>query len=243
MTITSFYDLQLNKKVSWRVVKGTAGPVLSGAENAIARALELRILELEVEAFLRDGSIREVSRLTDDMRRIILSNMEDERKHDEALNHAASVYQLASPDDTRDAQAIAQEWINHPDHPILKTAVLERSVFFVLLPMFRFLTSGCLKVTSQDISNDENVHAAAHTQMAIDLGLTVSPSLNKLRKDTVEWVVEHLDAEGKWGNPDLWRRSSDMLFNKGIAPELAQTSSYSMPAFFEKDNRNLPSYG
>lgn len=241
----TFYEQQLNKKTQWRVVKGQAGQLMPGSERAIARALELRILELEVAEFLKEGSARELSRITPDMMAVIQSNIEDEVKHDEALNHAASVYNIAMPQETADAKAIAEEWINHVDHPIAKTAVLESSIFFVLLPMFRFLSAkgGCLKATSQDISNDENIHAAVHRQMSKDLGLTVSPSLNKLRKDTVDWMLADLNSPGKWGSRDMWMRSSDSLFERGIAPELAATGSYSMPAFFEIRNDNLQSYG
>jgi len=241
----NFYKSQLNKKTSWRVVKGQAGAVMPGSERAIARALELRILELEVAEFLKDGSKRELGKLTPDMVAVIQSNIDDEVKHDEALNHAASVYNLATSKETSDAKYICREWIDHPDHPIAKTAVMESSLFFVLLPMFRFLTAkgGCLKATSQDISNDVNIHAAVHRQMSKDLGLTVSPSLNKLRRDTVDWMLADLNSPGKWGSREMWMRSSDSLFEKGIAPELASTGSYSMPAFFEIRSDNLPSYG
>ena len=241
----SFYIEQLNRKSSWQVVKGQKGVVMPGAEQCVGRALELRILELEVAEFLRDGSTRELSRLTPDMTTVLESNIADEEKHDQALNHAASVYTLATEEDTVNARAISQEWIKHPDHPIAKTAVLESSVFFVLLPIFRFLSGkgGCLKATAQDISGDEAVHAAVHCQLSIDLGLKISPSLNRLRKDTVDWMLGNLDCSGKWGHRELWLRSSDSLFERGIAPELKATGAYSMPAFFEIRNDNLPSYG
>lgn len=237
----SFYTEQLTKKKQWKVVKGTAGPIFPGAESTVGRALELRILELDVASFLRDGMVR--TNLSKDVMDLLQSNIQDENKHDEALNYAASVYQLSTPEDTANAKAIRDEWIAHPDHPIAKTAVLESSVFFVILPIFRFLASGCLKATSMDISNDENIHAATHRQLSVDLGLSISPSLNKLRRDTVEWMVSGLNATGKWGSKDVWLRSSDSLFERGIAPELAQSASYSMPAFFEIHNGNLQSYG
>lgn len=241
----TFYEQQLAKKTSWKVIKGDSGAVMPGSERTIARALELRILELEVAEFLKDGSSRELARLTPDVMAVLQSNIDDEVKHDEALNHAALMYNLATSQETADAKAIAQEWITHPDHPIAKTAVLESSVFFVLLPIFRFLTAkgGCLKATSQDISNDENIHAAVHRQLAKDLGLAISPSLNKLRRETIDWMLADLNSPGKWGNRELWMRSSDSLFDRGIAPELAATGAFSMPAFFEIRNDNLPSYG
>lgn len=241
----TFYETQIERKAPWKVVKGTASKVMPGAEQCVSRCLELRILELEVAEFLKDGSNREVGRLTPDMVMALNSNIADEVKHDEALSHAASVYNFASPSDTEDAKRLAQQWIDHPDHPIAKTAVLETSIFFVILPIFRFLTGdgGCLRATSMDISNDESAHAAIHRQMAKDLNLDISPSLNRLRRDTVDWMTENLKSPGKYGRKGFWMDSSDSLFERGVAPGLAQTSAYSQPAFFEIRNDNLPSYG
>jgi hypothetical protein len=76
------------------------------------------------------------------------------------------------------------------------------------------------------------------------LGLDISPSLDKLRKATINWVMQPL----KVSNPDkylskkFWLDASDRLMYEGKAPELSDTKRARMPAFFEHANPNLPQY-
>jgi hypothetical protein len=167
--------------------------------------------------------------------------MADEERHDRALQfvvdaHGTHAKAEAAGFNIRDA------WVNHPDHPILKAAILERSVFFVLLPFLRFAGDVGIRTVAADISRDEQVHVAVHHMVASELGLKVSPSLNALRKATVDWAFDKLSGTGQLSKA-FWLSASDNLFERGKAPELKATRSARMPAFFEASNVDLPSYG
>ena len=77
-----------------------------------------------------------------------------------------------------------------------------------------------------------------------ELGLSFSPSLDKLRKATIAWVMEPLsnNAQSKYLNKKFWLDASDRLMYEGKAPELSDTKRARMPAFFEHANPNLPQY-
>jgi hypothetical protein len=139
---------------------------------------------------------------------------------------------------------IRKAWLEAPEHPILKASILERSVFFVLLPFFRFTGDMGLRTLAADISRDEITHVALHGMVAHDLGLKSTQNLNKLRKATVHWVMDGLGkSENKWLNKDFWLSQSDSLYTRGKASGLLETQRSRMPAFFEASNNDLPSYG
>jgi hypothetical protein len=76
------------------------------------------------------------------------------------------------------------------------------------------------------------------------LGLDISPSLDKLRKATINWVMQPLgnSTQSKYLNKKFWLDASDRLMYEGKAPELSDTKRARMPAFFEHANTNLPKY-
>jgi hypothetical protein len=79
--------------------------------------------------------------------------------------------------------------------------------------------------------------------MVEERGLEISPSLDKLRKATINWVMQPLGSSSdKFLDKKFWLDSSDNLMYQGKAPELAATKSARMPAFFENSNVNLPQY-
>jgi hypothetical protein len=232
------YARLLARKRSWTPVKTTAGQLVPGGEEVIRRALALRHMELPVGQFITD-SLSEIPKAATDL---LLSNARDEERHDSALGFLAEAIG-ADPLFEREALALREAWTSHPDHTVLKALVAERAVFFVLLPIFRFLGDGGSRTTSADISRDEQVHVAANTLVCAELGLTPSPSLDKLRKATIAWVTEPLSRnENRYLDRDFWRNVSDDLMYQGKAPELAQTRRARMPAFFEHSNNDLPSY-
>jgi hypothetical protein len=234
------YQKLLNRKRTWTPVQTTAGKLVEGAEETIYRALAIRHMELPVGDFITDALKNEVPHSS---RELLLSNVKDEENHDLALGYIANaigVYQEAE----KEAVRLRDAWIAHPDHTILKALVAERAIFFVLLPFFRFNGDAGLRTVSADISRDEQVHVSANSLICRELGLEVSPSLDKLRKATINWVMQPLKA----GNPNkfldkkFWLDSSDRLMYEGKAPELSDTRRARMPAFFEHANPNLPQY-
>jgi len=135
-------------------------------------------------------------------------------------------------------------WIAHPDHTITKALVAERAIFFVLLPFFRFNGDAALRTVSADISRDEQIHVGTNSLVCAELGLSASPSLDKLRKATINWILQPLKSNGidRYLDRKFWTDSSDRLMYEGKAPELSDTKAARMPAFFEHANTNLPKY-
>ena len=233
------YDKLMARKRKWTPVKPTAGICKEGSEETILRALALRHMELPVGDFINDALTTDIPLAS---REILVSNVRDEENHDTALGLIADAY---GTDEKAEAEALRlrDAWIAHPDHTVLKAMVAERAIFFVLLPFFRFNGDAAMRTTSADISRDEQIHVATNSLVCRELGLNISPSLDKLRKATINWVMQPLAA-----NPDrfldkkFWLDSSDRLMYEGKAPELSATRSARMPAFFEHSNVNLPQY-
>jgi hypothetical protein len=233
------YQKLFNRKRKWSPVQTTAGVVKEGSEETIFRALALRHMELPVGDFIKDALTNEVPELSRDL---LLSNIRDEENHDVALGYIANAYGI---DEKAEAEALRlrEAWVSHPDHTVLKAMVAERAIFFVLLPFFRFNGDAGMRTVSADISRDEQVHVATNSLVCRELGLTVSPSLDKLRKATINWVMQPLKkSENKYLDKQFWLDQSDSLMYAGKAEGLIETQRARMPAFFEHANPNLPQY-
>jgi len=235
------YQKLMARKRKWTPVQGNKGKVREGAEETIYRALALRHMELPVGEFITDALANDVPDLARD---ILMSNVKDEENHDLALGYIANAYGVDAKAE-KEAIALREAWTSHPDHTILKAMVAERAVFFVLLPFFRANGDEAMRTVSADISRDEQIHVAANSLVCQELGLRPSPSLDKLRKATIQWVLEPLGNNTqavKFLSKKFWADSSDNLMYQGKAPELSFTQSARMPAFFEHSNVNLPQY-
>ena len=234
------YQKLMARKRKWTPVKPTAGICKEGAEETIYRALAMRHMELPVGDFIDEAIKNEVPQASVD---ILRSNITDEENHDIALGYIAEAYGV---DDNAEAEALKLQkaWIEHPDHTVLKAMVAERAIFFVLLPFFRFNGDAGMRTCSADISRDEQIHVAANSLVCRELGLDVSPSLDKLRKATINWVMQPLgtNTTDKYLDKKFWLDSSDRLMYEGKAPQLSATKSARMPAFFEHASTNLPQY-
>jgi hypothetical protein len=232
------YEKLQQRKRKWSPVQTTAGKLNEGAEEAIFRALAMRHMELPVGEFI-EASLSEIPVLSQDLLR---SNIKDEENHDLALGYIANALGT-DPKAEEEALRIRAAWEAHPDHTVLKALVAERALFFVLLPFFRFNGDAGLRTVSADISRDEQVHVAANSLVCRELGLTPSPSLDKLRKATINWVMTPLKSStSKYLDKKFWLDASDRLMYEGKAPELSDTKRARMPAFFEHANPNLPQY-
>jgi hypothetical protein len=233
------YEKLLSRKRTWTPVQTTAGKLADGAEETIYRALAIRHMELPVGDFIQDALQNEVPEMARDL---LLSNIKDEENHDLALGYIANAIGVDEKAE-EEAKRLRDAWTAHPDHTILKALVAERAIFFVLLPFFRFNGDAGLRTVSADISRDEQVHVATNSLVARELNLDWSPSLDKLRKATINWVLQPLgNSPNKYLNKKFWLDASDRLMYEGKAPELADTKRARMPAFFEHANPNLPQY-
>ena len=234
------YQQLLDRKRKWSPVQTTAGKLKEGSEETIYRALAIRHMELPVGEFIQEGLKGEVPSLAQEL---LESNVTDEENHDLALGYIANAL---GTDEKAESEAfkLRDAWESHPDHTILKALVAERAIFFVLLPFFRFCGDAGLRTVSADISRDEQIHVAANSLVCRDMGLSPSPSLDKLRKATINWIMEPLGVNtyDKYLDKKFWLDSSDRLMYEGKAPELSDTQRARMPAFFEHSNVNLPQY-
>jgi len=234
------YDKLLERKRTWTPVKPTKGEVKEGAYETIKRALAIRHMELPVGEFIREGLEKEVP---SSARKLLESNVKDEIKHDLALGYIVDAHGADSQSE-KEALRLRDAWIQHPDHTITKALVAERAIFFVLLPFFRFNGDAALRTVSADISRDEQVHVGTNTLVCAELGLRSSTSLDKLRKATINWVLQPLgkNTYDRYLDKKFWLDASDRLMYEGKAPEFSETKRARMPAFFEHANTNLPQY-
>jgi len=232
------YKQLLERKRTWTPVRPTAGKLKEGSEETIKRALAIRHLELPVGAFIKEA-LEDIPALS---RELLEDNVRDEDRHDIALNYIAEAHGV---DEKAEAEALRLQaaWNAHPDHTVLKALTIEKAIFFVLLPFFRFNGDTGMRVTSADISRDETIHVSGHSLVCKELGLTASPSLDKLRKATINWVLQPLgNSEDRYLNKKFWLDQSDNLMYRGKAEGLADTKRARVPAFFETSNSDLPSY-
>jgi hypothetical protein len=228
------------RKRKWTPVQTTAGTCREGAEETIFRALALRHMELPVGDFIRDALTNDVPNVA---RELLESNVRDEENHDLALGYIANAYGVDEKAES-EALRLRDAWVSHPDHTIAKAMVAERAIFFVLLPFFRANGDAGMRTVSADISRDEQIHVATNSIVCRELGLDTSPSLDKLRLATINWVMQPLSTTNTTNklNKKFWLESSDNLMYQGKAPELSFTKSARMPSFFEHSNVNLPKY-
>ena len=236
------YESIVARKRKWTPVQTSKGEFKPGSEETIMRALALRNLEIPVKEFLTEGLEKELPNKPG-VREALLSNMADEDNHDVGFSYIANAHGV---DEKAEAEAarIRQAWLDAPEHPLLKASILERSVFFVLLPFYRFCGDIGLRSLQADVSRDEQTHVLLHGMVCHDLGLKSTKNLNRLRRATVHWVMDNLGASAdKHLNKDFWLRSSDSLYERGKAEELSDTQRARMPAFFEASNVDLPAYG
>ena len=233
------YQKLFDRKRTWTPVATNAGKLAEGSEETVLRALAIRHMELPVGEFITESLRSEVPELSRDL---LQSNVRDEERHDLALNYIADAHGT-DPKAEREALRLREAWIAHPDHTVLKALVAERAIFFVLLPFFRANGDAGLRTVSADISRDEQIHVACYSLVCRELGYEPSPSLDKLRKATVNWIFQPLgNSENKFIDKKFWLNSSDRLMYEGKAPEFNFTKSARMPAFFEHSNVNLPQY-
>ena len=234
------YEILLDRKRKWSPVKPTVGEIRDEARATIGRALAARHLELPVGTFIEEALEKNVP---DNARKLLIDNVKDEERHDLALGYYADALGTNEIEE-KEGKLLRDAWVNHPDHTITKALVAERAVFFVLLPMFRFNGDAALRTLSADISRDEQIHVGTNSLVCTELGLRPSDSLDKLRKATINWILQPLgiNTTDKYLDKKFWLDASDRLMYEGKAPEFSETQRARMPAFFEHSNVNLPQY-
>lgn len=245
MIDVDFYFTQLARKRKWSVSEELPSQHIDQqVASLVERALTMRHLELQVQEWIEE----EAKKLGDDLSMIMMENAKDEDKHDKALNAIANV---CYPNPNRYATTIYDirhqfNCIAEKDGPVTVAGVVESSVFFVVLPILRFFGSPAMRTAATDISSDESVHVSCNVQLTQDLGYTRSNVLNRLRKETVRWIVQDLpfyNHNDPKRSQDFWLKASDNLYCQGKTEVLGDTRAPIMNALFEQDNRHITTYG
>ena len=215
------YQKLIDRRRTWTPVQTTAGKLKDGSEDAIRRALALRHMELPVGEFIKEGLEKDVPAHA---RELLELNVKDEEKHDLALGYIANSIGT-EPTAESEALRLRSAWESHPDHTITKALVAERAIFFVLLPFFRFNGDAGLRTVSADISRDEQIHVATNSLVCRELGLRPRASLDKLRKATINWILQPLGncTYERYLDKKFWLDASDNLMYQVKAPELHYT--------------------
>jgi hypothetical protein len=196
-----------------------------------------------VASFIQDGlSKADLNKLDKGAIETLLRNIEDEEKHELALTRAKNAMTDYDSSFEKEALEIISAWNRLPDPEIVKAAVLENSIFFLILPLYANFGGAALRITSNSISADERIHVVSHRTAAQQLGIKPSRAMNELRKATVEYIATDLESEaGSRWTLDRMMRNSDNLLKRGVS-DLVETAVGVVLAPFEQSNSSLDVY-
>lgn len=241
---SSTLDLSLlnSRRRSWQPNTPKPNSETSKASATISRCLALTNLEPAVATFITTGLDRQdSSRLSSEMVKTLKRNIEDEAKHEIALTNARNAMLDYDSSFETEAENICKEWLELVDNPIVAAAVMENSIFFLILPIYSLYGGSSLRQTAADISQDERLHVQSHRQAAMDLGVKPSKALNKLRLKTVEFISQDIEELGVNWSLDRMIKNSNSLLQRGIS-DLVETKSAGVNCPFELSNANISSY-
>jgi hypothetical protein len=217
--------------------------IQSLAPKTISRCLALTALEPAVAGFIEDGLTRaDRGKLDEGAITTLLRNIEDEDKHEIALTRARNAMTNYDPSYEDEAQQLIQAWKELEDPEILKAAILENSIFFLILPLYANFGGSALAITSNSISADERIHVISHRTAAQQLGIRPSKKVNELRKESVRFISADLQEEAgdRW-TIDRMMKNSDSLLKRGIS-DMIETQTSMAIAPFEVSNEHLDKY-
>lgn len=218
--------------------------------QVVERVLALQlVLELPVGRFVREASKSELS-VSKTIKKLLLSNITDEDVHYRAFRYAADVYPVSSAV-RQEAEAIAQEWIEAPGHPIEKPALLECGVFTPALAFLQVCGGQSLQGIAAQVARDEQRHVATNRGVMRKLGMdpgNPAPHLELRCRETLDWLFDGLSvpvtARGPWFfevdfDKDFLIEESANLVRYGFSPGLNQLlmgSSIYVPPFEQENN-------
>jgi hypothetical protein len=251
MSEQAIFGKLFKAKRNWSVMPIQSGNCVPGAEKTVQKALQARLLELPVGEWIKEGARREKRWLSEDGLRLLASNFKDEQKHDEQLDYCYRNLSLCDQETKaeieKESQEIIQKWFKMGEkyHPILVTWIAEQSVFFPVLTIYRRLGGVQLANVASEISRDEAIHARTNGTMSKMLGQQITPELDDLRQETMEWLTSDLDGtiDGIYGQQKSYLDQSYKLLHEGKYIEFKDTSAAIMVGFFETHRSHIPRYG
>lgn len=243
--VDDFYGMLLSERRDWTPTEILAQALLTikyGVPELIEKVIALSLcLELPVGAWIGAAGTVENSRIPESARRLLLSNIKDESRHERQFKLAAIAHPVREHIQ-HEAETWADEWIMLPVHTLVKAKDLELGIFLIAQALLRFFGSPALDRMAVDISEDEWRHCRTNLSLCEHLNLVTSLELNMLRKATMAWLVSDLTY------PDFdcgfWMRQSDKMIYENEAPEMETLFNWSITnAFFEVGNNRLANYG
>lgn len=202
-------------------------------KQMVSRVISLALqLEIPVGNWISDAVKRNV---IDDAvaKKLLLSNVGDETVHYKAFEHL--YYQYLDEVD-KDAIELGKRWVENDEHPVLKSFIAENGVFLITLTLMRLVEENdSIYRVSINVSQDEIRHIHTNRQVLVDLGYSfISPSLDKLRKDTVSYLVQGIPYQRKF------EQASEDLMTTGQSKFLSKlTTVASDISPFESPNNAL----
>lgn len=242
----SIHDFDWNGVNSRRKIWNANDPKpqseISSAPLTVSRGLALTALEISVQDFVLDGLDRSDSqKLSGIVRKTLLRNVEDEKKHELALTRAKSAMKNYNPRFEAEGQSFIDSWNALEENPILKTAILEVGVFFPLLGMYSMFGGTSLGISARSISADEGLHSVTHRVASQLLEARPTKTLNNLRLQTLDWLGQDLKEDGVNMTKDRLIRNSNSLIKSGTS-DMLETSVYAVLAPYEIANTKMDSY-
>lgn len=240
-----FYIKLTNRRRGWEVIQPDKNQVIvDGSQATLSKALALSKLEIPVGDWVTQ-ELAKTPGIPESVVNLLELNIADEDKHDRALNNLRAVFPVKAEDDTEVDRIVARaNELAEIYSQIVMAGVLESSLFFVVLPIYRFLGGSGFRTIANDISNDETLHVSANVQLAKDLGYHRGKAIDRFRGEIIDWLTSDLNAasDNKYLSADFWQQSSASLYSQGKAENLKDTKRSVMPAFFETSQENLPLY-
>lgn len=242
----TIYTQLLQRKREWQPIKPTGQNLPEYLQPLIKHILALRILEIPVSDWVIAATGRE--KLSPDAHQLVLANSRDEYVHDQALSYAAEAYNaLDIPEEARQLQARAIE-IAQTEHPLLVAYMTETGLFFPALALLQTFGDATLKLVSQDIARDEQIHIQTNRHITQLLNLQPSRQMTEWWRAAIHWLLVPLKSLQLQPLPnvppqltqvDYWRHKAETFIHSGKVSLIHRTP---VPAFFEINRRNLPKY-
>jgi hypothetical protein len=211
-------------------------------EPAIQRAIALGlVLELPVAGWVGDAVKFLQSRVSPATLKSMGKNINDERNHYNSFMYASAVY-TPTVEMTKEADAIAAAWDEHPASTLMKAATSESGVFLPSLFLLSQFGGHELANIGTQISEDEFRHVVINWNVLKVMGEQRSAftSLRDLRLQTLEFIFRDVVVPDMGIDLDFMLEQSDLLVQDGHAPELQTLSRhavYMVP--FENENEAL----
>lgn len=246
--MSATYSQLLSSKVHWvpfNVTREKLDTVNSEMTEGVYKALALALaLEMPVGEWVGDAintpTFREA--LHPSAISLLKSNIKDETNHYRAFKILEGVYPEVKKYNA-EAMAIHQQWDALSSHPLAKSCYAETGVFLISLAVLMLYGGNSIANLAQNVSKDEQIHVATNNNILSILGLdgeTTTSSINKLRQETLYWLLGDFEDENLGLDFDFFNEQSNLLIKHQSAPELSElTTHHSYTPPFEHRNAIL----